>query len=65
MERRHFKSLENFKEKYLNIWDLGFIMSIYHDALRRFYEIKGRENDFFSDKESFSQRKKNITRLSN
>ena len=44
------KSLENFKEKDLNIWDLGLIMSIYYDALRRFYEIKGRENDFFSDK---------------
>ena len=25
-------------------------MSIYYDALRRFYEIKGRENDFFGDK---------------
>ena len=32
------------------MWDLGLLMSIYYDALRRFYEIKGRENDFFGNK---------------
>ena len=53
-----YRALQNFNEKNLNIYDISMIMSVYYDALRRYFEIKGRENDFFQDKKTLFAKEK-------
>ena len=52
------KVLKKFEEKDLNLYDLGLIMSLYYDGLRRFFEIKGKEQDFFPVKKILFEREK-------
>lgn len=51
-------SIKNFQDKNLNIYDLALILSIYYDALRRYFDIKGREEDFFKNKQALSLKEK-------
>ena len=54
------KVLKKFEEKDLNLYDLGLIMSLYYDGLRRFFEIKGKEQDFFNPRMNPTFKKLNL-----